>query len=141
MSLVSNTETSKFYHELLKILPYNAFIEKIKRSGVKWYCNGKVIEPTAKEVFIAILYNLSRNTIFSHPNEPESEWQYRYWFICKLESIVEKTGRSSVDYFSIRYNHNKNTLRIYFSDVSKIRCKTRPFKLASMILEYKINQK
>ena len=30
IDLFSNTKTSEFYHEVLKLIPYNAFIEKIE---------------------------------------------------------------------------------------------------------------
>ena len=142
IDLFSNTKTSEFYHEVLKLIPYNAFIEKIESTNTKIYCNGKRIKPTKKEIIIAIMYNLCNCPIISTTSdEPIIEWSYRNTFFNKLRKLKEDTKRNCMNYFRVRYNAKKKILRIYFSEISKnSRCKNGypiPYKSSTMILEIK----
>ena len=142
IDLLSNTKTSEFYHEVLKLIPYNAFIEKIESTNTKIYCNGKRIKPTRKEIFIAIIYNLCSCPINKLEEEPILDWSYRNALIKKFNRLKENTKRNCMNYFRIKYNVNKETLKIYFSEISKnSRCKNSgyfiPYKSSTMILEIK----
>lgn len=112
IDLFSNTKTSEFYHEVLKLIPYNAFIEKIENTNTKIYCNGNRIKPTKKEIIIAIMFNLCNCPII--PNEPIIEWSYRNAFSNKLRKLKEDTKRNCMNYFRVRYNAKKKNIKNLF---------------------------
>lgn len=139
MNLYTNNRISKLSHELLELIPYNAFLEKLREANTHWYIGGKFKKPTIKDIRFAVIFNIFVN-MFNINDLTEGEMIYINEINTKLRRIMRSHYNSGVRHFRVKIKYDKckdnNYIQIFFSERKYIGAAT--YKCSSIILKYQL---